>query len=353
MPAVISLGQLATQLNAQLRGGDPQTLIDGVASLAHATAHHVSFLTQPRYRRFLATTAAGAVVLAARDASDCPVPCLIVANPHHAYAHIAALFAPPMPSLQGVHPTAVIHETASVAPTAWIGPYSVIAAETVIAAHVWIGSHCVIGEHVRIGAHSRLLAQVTVERAVRIGQRAIIQPGVVIGADGFGFVSHSGQWQAVAHLGTVHIGDDVTIGANTTIARGTVDDTVIEDGVKIDNQVQIAHNVVIGAHTVIAGCVGIAGSVRIGQHCQIGGGVGIAGHLDIADHVQITGMTLISQSVTQPGRYSSGLAAQPNRLWNKIQARLHRLDEFTRRLFALERRLPPDAHNNDKNRPGA
>jgi UDP-3-O-[3-hydroxymyristoyl] glucosamine N-acyltransferase len=206
-----------------------------------------------------------------------------------------------------------------------------------------VGPGCVIGEQATIGEGSRLVAQVTVCHRVRLGRRVLAQPGVVIGSDGFGLaLDRDGRWLRVPQLGSVVIGDDVEIGANTTIDRGALEDTVIEEGVKLDNQIQVAHNVRIGAHSALAGCVGIAGSARIGRHCMIGGGVGIAGHLEIADRVQITGMSLVTQSITQPGIYSSGLAVEPNRLWNKISARLRRLDELFRRLAALERKIGRD-----------
>jgi UDP-3-O-[3-hydroxymyristoyl] glucosamine N-acyltransferase len=208
----------------------------------------------------------------------------------------------------------------------------------IIERDVFIGPHCVIGERVVLGAETYLVANVTVCHDVRIGQRVLVHPGAVIGSDGFGLANEDGHWIKVPQLGSVQVGDEVEIGANTTIDRGTLEDTIIEAGVKLDNQIQVAHNVHIGAHTAIAGCVGIAGSARIGRHCILGGGVGIAGHLDIVDHVHITGMSLVTQSITKPGTYSSGLPVESNRLWNKISARLRKLDDLARRLTALEKK---------------
>lgn len=197
-----------------------------------------------------------------------------------------------------------------------------------------------IGEQAILGAGTRLVAQVTICHRTRLGQRVLVHPGAVIGSDGFGLALDSdGRWLKIPQLGSVQVGNDVEIGANTTIDRGALEDTIIEDGVKLDNQIQVAHNVQIGAHSALAGCVGIAGSARIGQHCRLGGGVGVAGHLKIADRVQVTGMSLVAQSITQPGAYSSGLTVEPNRVWNKISARLRRLDELFRRLTALEQTL--------------
>ena len=211
---------------------------------------------------------------------------MLSANPQLAYARVAALFAPQIAQRQGIHPSAVVSAQAQVDATAWIGPQCVIEAGAVIAEQAFIGPACVIGAQAVIGAQSQLIARVTVCQRVQIGHRVLIHPGAVIGSDGFGLAYDQGLWVKVPQLGAVVIGDDVEIGANTTIDRGAIDDTVIGDGVKLDNQIQVAHNVRIGAHTAIAGCVGIAGSARIGRHCSIGGGVGIAGHLEIVDHVQ-------------------------------------------------------------------
>jgi UDP-3-O-[3-hydroxymyristoyl] glucosamine N-acyltransferase len=335
-----TLGEIAAISGTRLQGGDPATVITSVASLDNAEAGQLSFLIHPRYRHYLTATHAAAVILSSRDAAACPAPALVADNPHIAYARAAALFEPVAEIHCGIHPTAWVHPTAQVAVDAWIGPHCTVDAGAVIEAGVSVGPHCVIGEQAVIGTASRLVARVTICHRVRLGCRVLVHPGAVIGSDGFGLaLEHDGRWLKVPQLGSVQIGDDVEIGANTTIDRGALEDTVIEDGVKLDNQIQVAHNVRIGSHSALAGCVGIAGSARIGRHCMLGGGVGVAGHLTIADRVQVTGMSLVAQSITQSGLYSSGLAVAPNRLWNKISARLRRLDELFRRLAALEKTI--------------
>jgi UDP-3-O-[3-hydroxymyristoyl] glucosamine N-acyltransferase len=335
-----TLGEIAAVAGARLQGGDAATVVTGIAPLYRAEPGQLSFLTNARYRSCLATTRASAVILSSEDARECPAPALVVANPHVAYARAAALFELTAETRRGVHPTAWVSPAATVAADAWVGPHCTVEAGTVIEAGVIVGPGCVIGEQAAIGAGSRLVARVTICHGVRLGRRVLVHPGAVIGSDGFGLALDSdGRWLKVPQLGGVLIGDDVEIGANTTIDRGALEDTVIEDGVKLDNQIQVAHNVRIGAHSALAGCVGIAGSARIGRHCMLGGGVGVAGHLEITDGVQVTGMSLVAQSITAPGIYSSGLTVEPNRLWNKISARLRRLDEMFRRLAALERKI--------------
>ncbi|MCP5158897.1 MAG: UDP-3-O-(3-hydroxymyristoyl)glucosamine N-acyltransferase [Gammaproteobacteria bacterium] len=335
-----TLGEIAAVSGTRLQGGDRSAVITGVASLDRAESGQLSFLIHPRYQHYLSTTRAAAVILSPNDAAVCPVPTLIADNPHVAYARAATLFEPVAEAHEGFHPTAWVHPTAQIAADAWIGPHCTVEAGAIIEAGVQIGPHCVVGEQAIIGEASRLVAQVTICHRVRLGRRVLVHPGAVIGSDGFGLaLEQDRRWLKVPQLGSVQIGDDVEIGANTTIDRGALEDTVIEDGAKLDNQIQVAHNVRIGAHSALAGCVGIAGSVRIGRHCMLGGGVGVAGHLTIADRVQVTGMSLVTQSITQAGVYSSGLAVEPNRLWNKISARLRRLDELFRRLTALERTI--------------
>jgi len=338
-----TLGEIAAVSSARLQGCDAATIITGVAPLHRAEPGQISFLTQARYRPFLAKTRAAAVILSAEDAADCPAPALVADNPQVAYARAAALFEPMAEARSGVHPTAWVHPSALIAADAWIGPHSAVEAGAVIESGAVVGPNCVIGEEATLGERTRLVAQVTICHRVRLGRRVLVHPGAVIGSDGFGLaLDRGGRWLKIPQLGGVVIGDDVEIGANTTIDRGALEDTVIEDGVKLDNQIQVAHNVRIGAHSALAGCVGIAGSARIGRHCMLGGGVGVAGHLAIADRVQITGMSLVTQSITEPGVYSSGLAVEPNRTWNKISARLRRLDEMFRRLVALEKTINRD-----------
>ena len=334
----ISLAELAAQLDVPFRG-DGSVRIEGVATLQNAVAGRLSFLANPRYRQYLGGTQAAAVVIAPQDEEYCPVPALIGSNPYAIYARAAALLYPPAPAQRGVHAMACVDRQAQVAEDAWIGPMTVIEAGAVIEAGVQVGPGCIVGAGARVGEHSSLVANVTLCHGVRIGRRALLHPGVVIGSDGFGIANEAGHWIKVPQVGSVVIGDDVEIGANTSIDRGAVEDTVLEDGVKLDNQIQVGHNVRIGAHTAIAGCVGIAGSARIGRHCAIGGGAGILGHLELADHVQVTAMTLVTRSITEAGVYSSGVPAQPGKVWNRNYARFRQLDELARRVRELERKL--------------
>lgn len=336
--AAIALGEIAAKVGVALHGGDAQTPIIGVAPLFQAQPNQISFLGHSQYRRFLPATKAGAVILAQDDASACPVPVLLSKHPYVTYAQVAQLFLSVDPHLPGIHPTASVDPSAQVAESAWIGPHSTVQAQTQIGPRVFVGPNSVVGQGSVLKSDTYLVAHVTICHYVEVGQRVLVHPGAVLGSDGFGLASNGQRWIKIPQLGGLKIGDDVEIGANTTVDRGALEDTVIEEGVKLDNQIQVGHNVHIGAHTVIAGCVGIAGSVTIGRHCRLGGGVGIAGHLQIADHVQITGMSLVTKSLTRAGCYSSGLKVETNRRWNKIAARLRQLDDFARRLIALEKK---------------
>lgn len=330
-----SLGALAERVGGQLHG-DPERAIEGVASLEAAGPTDLSFATD-RAASALAATGAGAVLVGEGGAADSPVDSVEVASPHAAFARIAALFDPAPRPAAGIHPTAVVDPEARVAEDASIGPHAVVEAGALIGAGAIIGSGCHVGAGSRVGAGSHLVARVTVLHGVSLGERVILHPGVVVGSDGFGLAREGEAWIKVPQVGGVVIGDDVEIGANTTVDRGALEDTVIEAGAKLDNQIQVAHNVHIGAHTAIAGCVGIAGSARIGRHCALGGGVGVAGHLTIADGVTVTGMSLVSRSIREPGVYSSGMPAEPNDQWNRHSARFRQLDDMARRLRALER----------------
>ncbi|MFQ5644512.1 MAG: UDP-3-O-(3-hydroxymyristoyl)glucosamine N-acyltransferase [Thiogranum sp.] len=272
----VTLAQLAGQLGVELRG-DGNVRVSAVAPLQEGRAGALSFLANPRYRQHLKTTRAAAVVLGEEDAADSPVPVLVSDNPYACYARAARILYPQETTPTGIHPAATVDSAARVDPGAWIDAGSVVAAGARIGPAVQIGPRCVIGAGVVIGEGSRLVAGVTVLAAARIGRRVTLHPGAVIGSDGFGMAQTDGEWLKVPQLGSVCIGDDVDIGANTTVDRGALQDTVIEAGVKIDNQVQIGHNVFIGAHTAIAGCVGISGSTRIGRHCTLAGGVGLVG----------------------------------------------------------------------------
>lgn len=336
MPLILTLGELAKHIGAELFG-EADCPIRGVATLAKARTDEISFLAQRRYRKYLATTRAAAVILAHEDRATCPVSVLVMNNPALGYARAAALLNPGARTEGGIHASACVSAHSRVHDSAWIGPLCVIEASVVIAERVIIGPGCVVAEGSSIGAGSRLMANVTLCGNTSIGQRVLIHPGAVIGSDGFGLANDQGVWVKIPQLGRVVIGNDVEIGANSTIDRGALDDTIIEEGVKMDNQIQIGHNVYIGAHTAIAGCVGIAGSVKIGKRCMIGGGVGIAGHLEIADDVHITGMSLVTQSVTRAGIYSSGIPAESNAQWNRTVARLRQLEEIVSRLRRIEK----------------
>lgn len=330
-----SLAELASLVNGSVIG-DASCQIEGVATLAKAERRHISFLSNALYKKFLKTTAAGAVILTRDNASSCQTNALVVNDPYVSYAKIAAQLNPTPLVAPGIHPSAVIANSASIAASAAIGAQCVIGENVVIEDGVSVGPGCVIEHDCRVGKDSRLIARVTLCHATVLGERCLVHPGVVIGSDGFGVANDHGIWIKVPQLGAVRIGSDVEIGANTTIDRGALDDTVIEDGVKLDNLIQVAHNVVIGAHTVIAGCVGIAGSAVIGKHCGIGGGVGILGHLQIADGVQVTAMSMVTKSIKSPGVYSSGVPLQTNQDWHKNAVRYKQLDEMAKKLKELE-----------------
>ncbi len=283
-----SLGELAVRFGLTLRG-DPAVRVSRVATLANAGGGAITFLANAHYRRHLPDTRAAAVILDAADAASCPVPALIDPNPYAAYARVAALLHPSPVAPPGIHPSAVVDPAAEVAASASIGPLSVIEAGARIGERVEVGPGCIVGAGALIGDDTRLVARVTVRPRVRTGVRCILHPGSVIGADGFGFALEQRRWLKVPQVGGVRLGDDVDIGANTTVDCGAIEDTVIGDGVKLDNQIQIGHNVTIGEHTIIASCTGVSGSTVIGRRCMIGGLVGFAGHITVADDVAITG----------------------------------------------------------------
>jgi UDP-3-O-[3-hydroxymyristoyl] glucosamine N-acyltransferase len=332
-----TLGRLAEAIGGTLKNADPESVITGVATLQHAAEGDISFLANASYRKYLQDTRASAVILSPDDAADYPSAAIVSANPYSSYARAAALIFPPPAVMQGVHASASVAKGSTVDPGAWIGPQCVVETGAEIQAGVQLAGGCFVGANSVIGTDSVLSANVVVCHDVRIGERVKIAPGAVIGADGFGLANEDGRWINVPQLGSVRIGNDVDIGANTTIDRGALEDTVLEDGVRLDNQIQVAHNVHIGAHTAIAGCVGISGSARIGKHCMIGGGSGIVGHLEITDHVIITGMTMVTKSISKPGVYSSGVPAQENDAWNRNYARFRQLDKLARKVLSLEK----------------
>lgn len=334
----LSLGELAIRHGLELRG-DPDRRVSRVGTLQHAGPDAVSFLANTRYRKHLGTTRAGAVILEPEHAAECAADVLVARNPYAAYARIAADLHPEPAFEPGVRPGARVDPTAAVAADACIAAGAVVEAGARIGAGAYIGPNCVVAAGAAVGAGCRLVANVTLCPGVRLGARVLIHPGAVIGADGFGLAREPEGWIKVPQLGGVTIGDDVEIGANTTIDRGAIDDTIIEEGVKLDNQIQVAHNVHIGAHTVIAGCTGISGSTIIGRNCMIAGAVGIAGHLEIAAGTVITGLTMVSRSIPEPGVYSGALPYDEAARWRRNAARFRRLDELAKRLARLERRL--------------
>jgi UDP-3-O-[3-hydroxymyristoyl] glucosamine N-acyltransferase len=323
--AEFSLGELAVRFGLTLRG-EPSLTVRSVATLSRADSGALSFLANSRYRRQLESTRATAVILSAEDEAHCPVAALIDPNPYLAYARIASLLHPDMPAAPGIHPSAVVAPGARVASSASIGPLAVIEEGAQIDERVRVGPGCIVQKGASVGADSTLASRVNLYPGVTLGKRCILHAGAVIGADGFGFAPNDGVWLKVPQVGSVRVGDDVEIGANTTIDRGAIDDTVVENGVKLDNQIQVGHNVTIGAHTAIAACTGISGSTVIGQRCMIGGMVGFAGHLTIADDVVVTGCSLVSASIKKPGSYSSGMPTVETRLWRRMVAHLRRLD---------------------------
>lgn len=324
-----SLGELAVRFGLELHG-DPEGRILRVATLQNAGPDALSFFANAHYRKQLAVTRAGAVVIAAEHLAACPTPALVHPNPYLAYARIAADLYPLPRAGAGVHPSAVVSEHAYIDPTASVGAQAVIEDDVSIGARVIVGPGCIVQSGTRIGPDTRLVARVTLCAGTKIGERCILHPGVVIGADGFGFAMEGRRWFKVPQVGAVQIGDDVEIGANTTIDCGAIEDTVIENGVKLDNQIQIGHNVTVGEHTAIASCTGISGSTTIGKRCMIGGLVGMAGHLTIADDVIITGFSMISASLTRAGSYSSGIPAEETREWWRRVAQFRKLGRTKR-----------------------
>jgi len=320
--------------------GDPDCLISGVSPIQQSQAGHVTFLTNSLYKKHLADTQASVVILAEADAADCPVNAIISRNPYYTYAKIAAFFADQPDTLVGIHPTAIIGENAQIDASVIISANCVIGSNVKIGPQVVIGAGCLISDDVEIGEATQLDAGVKIYHKIKIGKRTRIASGAVIGSDGFGFANQKGVWHKVPQLGSVEIGDDVDVGANTTIDRGAVENTIIENGVKLDNLIQVGHNAIIGSNTIIAGCVAIAGSTVIGKNCMIGGKSTFAGHITVCDNVMITGMTAVTKSIREPGIYSSGIVgAVPNKEFRKNNARFHRLENLMERVKTLETAL--------------
>jgi len=338
MGASYRLADIVAQLGGRVLG-DAEVRISKVATLEKAQSTHISFLTNSKYRAQLATTKAGAIILGEADTDSTDLPRIISDNPYAYFAKVSALLNPMPAARPGVHPGATIGTGAKLDPTASIAAMAVIGEGATIGAYSIIGEGCCIGANAVIGSHARLYPGVAVYHDCVIGDNLVAHSGVVIGSDGFGFAMDGERWIKIPQVGRVVIGNDVEIGANTTIDRGALDDTVIEDGVKLDNQIQIAHNVRIGAHTVIAGCVGIAGSATIGRYCRIGGSAGILGHLQIADHVEIAAYTLIGKSIREAGSYAAIFPFSKTEDWRKNAVHLRHLDDLVKRVKVLEQEL--------------
>ncbi|KAB2899025.1 MAG: UDP-3-O-(3-hydroxymyristoyl)glucosamine N-acyltransferase [Burkholderiaceae bacterium] len=325
------LGQIVDALGGTLEGGAREVEISRIAPLESAGPGDLSFLSNPRYQQQLAASKAACVIVAPalRDAAVARGACIVADNPYVYFARATQLWrqrhAPSMPA--GVHPSAVVDPSAEVDPTATVGPL------------------CVVERGARIGADTVLKSRVTVGENCQVGARCILHAGVVIGADGFGFAPENGAWVKIEQLGAVRIGDDVEIGANTCIDRGALEDTVIEEGVKLDNLIQIGHNVRVGRHAAMAGCVGVAGSASIGAHCTVGGGAIVLGHLALADNVHISAATVVTRSLTQPGLYTGMFPIDENAKWEKNAATLKQLHGLRERIKALEQALKAAQEN--------
>ncbi len=332
----LMLGELARRFGCELIG-DPESRVNCVATLANAGPDAISFLANSAYRQELQSTRAGAVILREQDAEECPVPALVCPEPYETYARIAALLYPPPAYAPGVDSSAVVAASAAVSSGAHVAANAVVGDEAVIAEGVLVGPGVVIGPRCRIGKGTRLHANVTLVEDVSIGERCIIHSGAVIGCDGFGNAHGDSGWVKVPQVGGVRIGDDVEIGANTTIDRGAIEDTVIENGVRLDNLIQIAHNVRIGEHTAMASLSGVSGSTVIGKRCMFAGQSGIVGHIRICDDVVIGGATMVSKDITEPGFYTASFPAEKGAEWKRKVARFRRLGDLASRVARLEK----------------
>ncbi|MBV1891670.1 MAG: UDP-3-O-(3-hydroxymyristoyl)glucosamine N-acyltransferase [Gammaproteobacteria bacterium] len=336
MSSTYSLQEIADHLGAELRG-DPSCCIKSLNTLEQAGEGELSFLASKAYEQFLSDTQASAVLLEPRFAETFVGNALVIDNPYVAYARISAWFDRSAPPQNGVHPTAVVADSAVLADNVYIGPHVSIGERVRIGAGANIGPGVSIGDDCQIGSGSRLFSNVSVYHGVSIGRNAVIHASTVIGADGFGFANDGGKWVKIHQLGGVEIGDNVEIGACTTIDRGALGNTVIEDGVILDNHVQIAHNVRIGSNTAMAAYAGIAGSTTIGKNCVFAGQAGAVGHITVGDGVVAMARCTISKSTAKAGSYSSGLLMYETRQWRKNAVRFGQLDDMARRLKQLEK----------------
>ena len=341
------LGDIVDALGGELQG-DPRIDIRRLAPLATARSDELSFVAQARYASQLQSTAAGALIVppGLRDAAMARGACIVSPDPYLYFARLTQWWraAHEVEAVPEIDDSARIHATAVLGAGVSVGPYAVVGPGARVGEGTRIGSHTVIGRDAVVGAGTLLYPRVTIGDRCAIGQRCIIHSGVVIGADGFGFAPHEGTWVKIEQLGAVRVGDDVEIGANTCIDRGALDDTVIGNGVKPDNLIQIGHNVRIGDHTAMAGCVGVAGTATIGAHCTVGGGAIVLGHLTLADRVNISAATVVTRSILQPGLYTGMFPIDDNAAWEKNAASLKQLGKLRERVRALERQQNPDKH---------
>jgi UDP-3-O-[3-hydroxymyristoyl] glucosamine N-acyltransferase len=338
----ITAGELATRFGCELRG-DPAVELRTVATLAGAGPGSLSFLANPAYRGDLRASGASAIIVSAKYADECPCTALVADDPYVTYARAAAALHPPRRIEPGIHPTAVVADDAHIDPSASVAAHAVIESGASIGAGSSVGAGCFVGRGSRIGPDCRIAPNVTIMDSVTIGQRAVLHSGVVIGSDGFGIARAPEGWIKVPQVGGVRIGDDVEIGASTSIDRGAIDDTVIGNGVKLDNQIQIGHNSIIGDHTVMAGMVGIAGSSTIGSNCAFGGNSGTAGHLTVTDNVVITARCTVMSDITEAGTYGGAFPHEPFRDYQRNLARYRQLDKLARRLQNIEKKIDQDA----------
>lgn len=332
----LTLEQLAIEVKGEI-SGDPAAIITSVATIKNAEAGDITFLCLKALRKYLPDTNATCVILKKEDLNACKTNAIVVDNPLLAYAKVATLISSTEDIVPTVHPTVLIDPDVSIDDSVSIGPYTVIERGAEIGKGCRIGSHCFIGEKVSLKNNVQLHNNVSVLKACKIGERTIIHPGAVIGADGFGNANDNGQWVKIPQLGAVIIGSDVEIGANTTIDCGAIENTIIGNGVRLDNLIQIAHNVEIGDHTAIAAMTAVAGSTIIGQYCMIGGTVAISGHLTITDRVTLTGRTTVLQSIKEPGVYSSCAPLVENSKWHKNYMQMKKMDDLAKRVKQLEK----------------
>lgn len=343
------VASLAGEFDARLVG-DPEVLIGRLAPLESAGPDELTFLSHIKYQGKLSQSAAACVVVSpeVEQIANQRGACIVVSDPYLYFARITQLWKKrhEQSARVGIHPSAVIDPSAELSPGVFVGAFACIGARAVVGADVHIGAHSVIGDDVRIGKETRLSSRVTVNDGCVIGERCIGHPGAVIGADGFGFAPHEGAWVKIEQLGAVRIGNDVEIGANTCIDRGSLQDTVIEDGVKLDNLIQIGHNVHIGRHTALAGCVGVAGSATIGAHCTVGGGAVVLGHLSLADHVHVSAASVVTRSIRKPGHYTGLFPIDDNAHWEKNAATLKQLHGLRERLKVMEQTIATASRKN-------